>query len=75
MYDTIEIDIVAFIPEKAVDPLCYDKAYFLAPDKRGAKSLNGGDAKLWRRHVSAVFRCRLHRVIGCEMTIAPPRAE
>ncbi|MBA3597511.1 MAG: hypothetical protein H0W40_09040 [Methylibium sp.] len=31
------IEIVAFIPEKAVDPLFYDKAYFLAPDKRGAK--------------------------------------
>lgn len=32
------IDIVSFIPEKAVDPLYYDKAYFLTPDKRGAKS-------------------------------------
>jgi DNA end-binding protein Ku len=32
------IDIVAFIPEKAVDPIFYDKAYFLAPDKRGAKA-------------------------------------
>lgn len=31
------IDIVAFIPENAVDPLFYDKAYFLAPDKRGGK--------------------------------------
>ena len=31
------IDIVAFIPEKAVDPIFYDKAYFLAPDKRGGK--------------------------------------
>ncbi|MDM0078496.1 Ku protein [Variovorax sp. J2P1-59] len=31
------IDIVAFIPEKEVDPLYYDKAYFLAPDKRGGK--------------------------------------
>ena len=40
MYDAIEIDIVAFIPEKAVDPLYYDKAYFLAPDKRGAKPYN-----------------------------------
>ena len=34
------IDIVAFIPEKAVDPVFYDKAYFLAPDKRGAKPYN-----------------------------------
>ena len=31
------IDIVAFIPLSAVDPIYYDKAYFLAPDKRGAK--------------------------------------
>jgi len=31
------IEIVSFIPEKAVDPLFYDKAYFLAPDKRGGK--------------------------------------
>lgn len=31
------IDIVAFIPADAVDPIFYDKAYFLAPDKRGAK--------------------------------------
>jgi DNA end-binding protein Ku len=31
------IDIVAFVPDKAVDPIYYDKAYFLGPDKRGAK--------------------------------------
>lgn len=31
------IDIVAFIPAKAVDPIYYDKAYYLAPDKRGGK--------------------------------------
>ncbi|NUZ07855.1 Ku protein [Piscinibacter koreensis] len=31
------IDIVAFIPDKAVDPIYFDKAYFLAPDKRGGK--------------------------------------
>jgi DNA end-binding protein Ku len=31
------VDIVAFIPEKSVDPLYYDKPYLLAPDKRGAK--------------------------------------
>ncbi|CAN7773131.1 Ku protein [Variovorax sp. LjRoot290] len=31
------IEIVAFIPEKEVDPIYYDKAYFLAPDKRGGK--------------------------------------
>ena len=31
------IEIVSFIPEKTVDPLYYDKAYLLAPDKRGGK--------------------------------------
>ena len=32
-----EIGIVSFVPEKSVDPIYYDKAYYLAPDKRGAK--------------------------------------
>ena len=31
------IEIVAFVPEKSVDPRFYDKAYMLAPDKRGGK--------------------------------------
>lgn len=31
------IEIVSFVPIETVDPLYYDKAYFLAPDKRGAK--------------------------------------
>lgn len=31
------IEIVAFIPEMAVDAIYYDKAYLLAPDKRGGK--------------------------------------
>jgi len=31
------IDIVSFIPSASVDPIYYDKAYYLAPDKRGAK--------------------------------------
>jgi len=34
------IDIVAFIPKEAVDPIYYDRAYFLAPDKRGEKPYN-----------------------------------
>lgn len=34
------IDIVAFIPADAVDPIYYDKPYFLAPDKRGGKPYN-----------------------------------
>ncbi len=31
------IDIVSFIPLSAVNPIYFDKAYYLAPDKRGAK--------------------------------------
>lgn len=31
------IEIVAFVPVESVDPIYYDKAYFLAPDKRGGK--------------------------------------
>jgi DNA end-binding protein Ku len=31
------VEIVAFVPEKSIDPIYYDKAYMLAPDKRGAK--------------------------------------
>ena len=31
------IDIISFIPLSAVDPIYYDKAYYLAPDKRGGK--------------------------------------
>ena len=31
------IEILSFIPAESVDPLFYDKAYLLAPDKRGGK--------------------------------------
>jgi DNA end-binding protein Ku len=31
------VEILAFIPDKAVDPIYYDKPYFIAPDKRGGK--------------------------------------
>ncbi|MDM0111014.1 Ku protein [Variovorax sp. J22R133] len=34
------IDIVSFIPVSAIDPIYFDKAYFLAPDKRGGKPYN-----------------------------------
>ena len=29
---------MSFIPAHAVDPIYYDKAYFLAPDKRGEET-------------------------------------
>lgn len=31
------VEIVSFVPEKGVDPIYYDKTYFIAPDKRGGK--------------------------------------
>jgi DNA end-binding protein Ku len=31
------VEILAFVPDNAVDPIFYDKAYFIAPDKRGGK--------------------------------------
>ena len=31
------IDIVSFVPEHSVDPIYFDKAYYLAPDKPGGK--------------------------------------
>jgi DNA end-binding protein Ku len=31
------VEIVAFVPQSSVDPIFYDKAYLLAPDKRGGK--------------------------------------
>ena len=31
------IDIVSFVPIEAVDPIFYDRAYYLSPDTRGAK--------------------------------------
>ncbi len=31
------VDIVAFIPADAIDPVYYDKAYYLAPDKRAGR--------------------------------------
>jgi DNA end-binding protein Ku len=31
------VEILAFVPDNAVDPIFYDKAYFVAPDKRGGK--------------------------------------
>src|SRR5689334_14872866 len=34
------IDIVAFMPIDAIDPIYFDKAYYLGPDKRGAKPYN-----------------------------------
>jgi DNA end-binding protein Ku len=34
---TQTVEITEFVPEEAIDPVFYDKAYYLAPDKGGAK--------------------------------------
>ena len=34
---TGSVDITEFVPDEKIDPVYYDKAYFLAPDKGGAK--------------------------------------
>jgi DNA end-binding protein Ku len=50
------IDIVSFIPVDAIDPIYYDKAYFLAPDKAGAKPYT-----LLLRAMRETQRCALAR--------------
>jgi len=50
------IDIVSFIPEQSVDPIYFDKAYYLAPDKRGSKPYS-----LLRRAMQQTRRCALAR--------------
>jgi len=34
---TGSVDIAQFVPEEKIDPIFYDKAYYVAPDKGGAK--------------------------------------
>jgi DNA end-binding protein Ku len=48
------VEIVSFVPEKSVDPLFYDKAYFIAPDKRGGKPYS-----LLRQAMRESGRCAL----------------
>ena len=48
------IEIVSFIPEKSIDPTFYDKAYLLAPDKRGGKPY-----RLLQQALQEAGRCAL----------------
>src|SRR2546423_1688581 len=34
---THTVEITEFVPEESIDPIYYDKPYYLAPDKGGAK--------------------------------------
>src|SRR6476659_11159045 len=49
-------DIVEFVPLESVDPVFYDKAYYLAPDKGGAKPY-----ALLARALRDTKRCALGR--------------
>jgi len=53
---THTVDIVAFIPLAAIDPLYYDKAYYLVPDKRGTRPY-----ALLLESMRATGRCALAR--------------
>ncbi|WP_321818735.1 MULTISPECIES: Ku protein [unclassified Paraburkholderia] len=48
------VEIMAFIPEKAINPVFYDKAYFIAPDKRGGKPYS-----LLQKALAVSGRCAL----------------
>jgi DNA end-binding protein Ku len=50
------IDIVSFIPEDTIDPIYYNKAYFLAPEKRGSKPYS-----LLLRAMQDTRRCAIAR--------------
>lgn len=64
------IEIVAFVPVEAVDPLYYDRAYFLAPDKRGGKPYS-----LLRQAMRETGRCALARwVMKGKQYVAQVRA-
>jgi DNA end-binding protein Ku len=53
---TQSADITEFIPAKAIDPVFFDKAYFLGPDKGGAKPY-----ALLARALKESGRCALGR--------------
>lgn len=50
------IEIVAFVPVASIDPIYYDKAYYLAPDKGGARPY-----ALLTRAMRETGRCALAR--------------
>jgi DNA end-binding protein Ku len=41
------IDIAEFVPLEQVDPIYFEKSYYLGPDKGGAKA-TGSSATPWR---------------------------
>jgi DNA end-binding protein Ku len=53
---THSADITEFVPAKAIDPIYFDKAYYLGPDKGGAKPY-----ALLARALKETGRCALGR--------------
>jgi len=53
---THSVEIISFIPLPAIDPIFYDKAYYLAPDKGGARPY-----ALLARAMQEMGRCALAR--------------
>ena len=50
------VDVTEFVPLKAIDPVYFDRAYYLAPDKGGAKPYT-----LFAAALRATNRCALGR--------------
>jgi DNA end-binding protein Ku len=48
------VEIMAFVPQTSINPAFYDKAYFIAPDKRGGKPYS-----LLQQALAASGRCAL----------------
>ncbi|MBC8739814.1 Ku protein [Paraburkholderia sp. UCT31] len=50
------VEILAFVPDNAIDPIYLDKAYFIAPDKRGGKPYTLLQQALLQSHRGAVAK-------------------
>jgi DNA end-binding protein Ku len=50
------VEIVAFIPATTIDPIYYDKGYFIAPDKRGGKPYNLLKQAMFKSHRCALAK-------------------
>ena len=46
------IELSAFVKAEEIDPVFYERSYYLAPDERGEKAYALLHARPWRRRVS-----------------------
>src|SRR6476659_6997761 len=58
---TQTIEISEFVPAESIDPIYYDKAYFLGPDKGGAKPARPPSGATARAASSTSFSCAPYR--------------